>query len=148
MTNSASPRVQTWWSGAEGGFPEQCGNHTGTRPARCSGRGRSTSTRSLRAAAAAVWVTGGAGSFWRHLYLCFQTHRCLSFSKEQYTNLPIPHEYYFKLLNQQGHSVIPIKGKKKSNTERNHVNPCKTRAVLQGFRRSFPGTEGLGRSLE
>ena len=65
----------------------------------------------------------------------------------QFTKLPIPHEYYFKLLNQQGLSGIPTKGKK-SNTERNHVNPCKTKAILHGFRRTFPGTEGLGRRLE
>ena len=89
----------------------------------------------------------GSGLIQRHFCLCFQTHRCLSFSKEQFTKLPIPHEYYFKLLNQQGLSGIPTKGKK-SNTERNHVNPCKTKAILHGFRRTFPGTEGLGRRLE
>lgn len=63
MMDAASPQVQAWSSGVEAGFPEQPGDHTGPRPAGCSGRGQGTGTRSLRGAVAVVCITRGVGSF-------------------------------------------------------------------------------------
>ena len=86
----------------------------------------------------------GSGLIQRHFCLCFQTHRCLSFSSP---NCP---SHMNIILNFSISKVfLEFQPKeKKCNTERNHVNPCKTKAILHSFRRTFPGTEGLGRRLE
>lgn len=145
--DAASPQVQAWSSGVEAGFPEQRGDHTGPRPAGCSGRGQGTSTRSLGAAAAVVWVTRGAGSF-RDIFACV-SKLTAAFHSQKNSSPNCPSHMNIILNFSISKVFLEFQPKeKKSNTERNHVNPCKTKAILHGFRRTFPGTEGLGRRLE
>lgn len=114
---------------------------------RVLGRGRRTSTRSPGAAAEGVRGTGGAGSF-GGVFTGVSKLTAAFHSQENSTpNCPYHMNIILNFSISKVFLELQSKGKK-SNTERNHVNPCKTRAVLQGFRRSFPGTEGLGRSLE